>query len=87
MSNTKSYYRKLRDVSTIINDMGIELWDIYGNFYRDHLKMNYHIGDRLGNEVDEIDDMGRDLETISDRIKQIAIKYREILDIKPPYFR
>ena len=87
MSNTKSYYRKLRDVSTIIKDMCIELWDIYGNFYRDHFNMNYRIGDQFGNEIDEIDDMGRDIETIADRIKQIAIKYRDILDIKSPYFR
>ena len=85
--NTKSYYRKLRDVSRLIKDMSIELWDIYGNFYRDHFDMNYRTGDQFGNELDEIEDMGRDIETIADRINSIAIKYREILDIKSPYFR
>ena len=84
---TKSYYMKLRDVSTIIKDMFIELLDIYDNFYSDHFNMNYRIGDQFGNEIDEIYDMARDIETISDRIKQIAIKHRDILDIKSPYYR
>lgn len=67
--------------------MSIELFDIYGNFYRDHFDMNYRIGDQFGNELDEIEDIGRDIETIADRINSIAIKYREILDIKSQYFR
>lgn len=57
------------------------------NFYEDYIDKQYRTGASFGNELDEIHDMGRDLKDMALRIEQIALKYKEILNIDSPYYK